>query len=50
MLRTAGQVSFLKEARVEYYRLTDGFPARLPDDWVLILRWLVARLGSDGLR
>jgi hypothetical protein len=50
MLRTAGQVSFLKEARVGYYRLTDGLPTRLPDDCVLILRRLAARLGSDGLR
>ncbi len=50
MLRTAGRVSFRKEARVGYYRLTDGFPPRLPDDCFLILRQLAARLGSDGLR
>src|SRR5437016_2128375 len=50
MRRTVGQVSFRKEARVGYYRLTGGFPARLPDDCVLILRRLAARRGSDGLR
>jgi hypothetical protein len=50
MLRMARQVSFQKEARVGYYRLTDGFPARLPDNCVLIPRRLAARLGSDGLR
>lgn len=37
VLRTAGLVSFRKEGRVVYYRLADGFPARLLDDFIVIL-------------
>jgi DNA-binding transcriptional ArsR family regulator len=50
MLRTAGMVSFRKEGRVVYYRLADGFPARLLDECVLILGGLAPRPGGDGPR
>jgi hypothetical protein len=50
MLRTAGLVSFWKEGRVVYYRLAGGFPARLPDDCVLIPGRLAPRHGEDGPR
>jgi hypothetical protein len=35
---------------VVYYRLADGFPGRLLDDWVLTLGRPAPRHGGDGPR
>ena len=49
-LRTAGLVSFRKEGRVVYYRLKDGFPARLLDETVVMLGRLAPWHGGVGMR
>ena len=48
--QTLRLVPFWKEGRVVHYRIAGDFSAQLPDDFVLIVAWLVPRLGEDGPR